>query len=246
MDKVDAVYWREKILPLIQRYPQTEFLGEIGEAEKANFLGDAHALLFPVDWPELFGLVMIEAMACGTPVIAFRRGSVPEVVEEGVSGFVVDSVDEAAQAVGWAGYLRRADVRKAFERRFTADRMARAYSRLYKTLVEEKERTITAAVSSSADSIFFRQHAGEMHKMVTGVLTSSSQRGTVAAGRKVSALADQVGNEVGKPIERRDGAYSPSGGNGKQEGESLADQRERPSVALPGFRIPASRGSIFP
>lgn len=156
----DAAYWHDEIAPLIKRHRQIEFLGEISEVEKANFLGGAQALLFPVDWPEPFGLVMIEAMACGTPVIAFRRGSVPEVLEEGVSGFVVGNVDEAVQAVGWVQQLQRANVRKAFERRFTADRMAGAYVHLYKTLVEEKAQTIIAACGNSVDGIVSRLHSG--------------------------------------------------------------------------------------
>src|SRR6266403_561754 len=95
-----------------------EFVGEIGEREKAMFLGNADALLFPIDWPEPFGLVMIEAMACGTPVIAFRRGSAPEVIDEGVSGFIVDNVAEAAAAVRRIGEIDRTGVREAFEGRF--------------------------------------------------------------------------------------------------------------------------------
>ena len=98
VDRADERYFREEIEPLLD-HPLVEFVGEIGDAEKAAFLGGALALLFPIDWPEPFGLVMIEAMACGTPVIAFRRGSVPEVIEHGVTGFVVDSVEEAVEAV---------------------------------------------------------------------------------------------------------------------------------------------------
>jgi glycosyltransferase involved in cell wall biosynthesis len=131
VDAVDRAYFQEAIAPLLRDEPLVEFLGEIGDAEKAAFLGGASALLFPVDWPEPFGLVMIEAMACGTPVIAWRRGSVPEVVEEGESGFVVASEDEAVAAVGRVGRLDRRAVRAAFERRFTAEAMARRYVRLY-------------------------------------------------------------------------------------------------------------------
>ena len=99
--------------------------------EKADFLGNARALLFPIDWPEPFGLVMIEAMACGTPVIAFRHGSVPEMIEPGVSGFIVESVDEAVAAVKEVGGLNRLLVRRAFDRRFTVEAMARAYLDIY-------------------------------------------------------------------------------------------------------------------
>ncbi len=107
---------------------------EIGDAEKPDFLGKARALLFPIDWPEPFGLVMIEAMAAGTPVIAWRKGSTPEVIETGRSGFLVDSIDEAVAAVGMAAALPRSGVRTAFEQRFTADRMARDYVLLYQNL----------------------------------------------------------------------------------------------------------------
>ena len=99
VDRADQAYWEAKIRPMVEGNPNVEFIGEIGEGDKACFLGGAAALLFPIDWPEPFGLVMIEAMACGTPVIAYRRGSVPEVIEENVSGFVVDTIDEAVTAV---------------------------------------------------------------------------------------------------------------------------------------------------
>ena len=112
-----------------------EFVGEINEAAECNFLGDAIALLFPIDWPEPFGLVMIEAMACGTPTIAFRRGSVPEIIEHGVSGFVVHDVNSAVQAVAKLDTLPRAEVRRCFERRFTAERMAQGYVAIYRSLI---------------------------------------------------------------------------------------------------------------
>src|SRR5690606_13468990 len=94
VDPVDRAYFRNTIEPLLRDAPHVEFIGEIGEAEKSSFLGNARALLFPIDWPEPFGLVLIEAMSCGTPVIAWRCGAVPEVVDHGVTGFVVDSMDE--------------------------------------------------------------------------------------------------------------------------------------------------------
>jgi hypothetical protein len=114
--------------------PWVEFLGEVGGQEKDEFLGNALALLFPIDWPEPFGLVMIEAMACGTPVIAWRNGSVPEVVEDGVTGFVVDSVEEAVQAVGRVACLSRQVCRRVFEERYDAARMARDYLEVYRRL----------------------------------------------------------------------------------------------------------------
>jgi glycosyltransferase involved in cell wall biosynthesis len=113
-----------------------EYVGEIGEAEKSKFLGDALALLFPIDWPEPFGLVMIEAMATGTPVIAFNRGSVPEVVEQGVTGFVVNSVEEAAEATKLVSSLDRARIRATFERRFSSDAMAIGYEEAYQAVLE--------------------------------------------------------------------------------------------------------------
>jgi glycosyltransferase involved in cell wall biosynthesis len=138
VDKVDEAYWQDVIAPMVKRCSQVEFVGEIDESRKAEFLHGALALLFPIDWPEPFGLVMLEAMACGTPVIAFRAGSVPEVIEDGVSGFIVDDIDEAVRAVGRLAALARRDVRSAFEARFTADRMARDYVCLYERLCARK------------------------------------------------------------------------------------------------------------
>jgi len=130
VDKVDKEYFDCQIKPLLD-HPLIEYIGEIGEGEKQDFLGGAYALLFLIDWPEPFGLAMIEAMACGTPVVAFRRGSVPEVVEEGVTGFIVDSAQQAADAVGKIETISRAKCRRAFERRFTASRMAAGYVDVY-------------------------------------------------------------------------------------------------------------------
>jgi glycosyltransferase involved in cell wall biosynthesis len=134
VDKADKLYWDEIIEPLIKSSPLVEYIGEINEHQKGEFLGNARALLFPIDWPEPFGLVMIEAMACGTPVIAFRSGSVAEVVDDGVTGFVVTSVDEAVAAVSRIETLDRATVRKSFDNRFSVERMARDYVSLYRTL----------------------------------------------------------------------------------------------------------------
>ena len=134
VDKVDAEYFEAEIKPLLN-HPLVEFIGEIGESEKQEFLGGAYALLFLIDWPEPFGLAMIEAMACGTPVIAFRHGSIPEIIEEGITGFVVDSVDEAARTVPKVEFVSRVGCRKAFEKRFTASRMARDYVAEYAELM---------------------------------------------------------------------------------------------------------------
>jgi glycosyltransferase involved in cell wall biosynthesis len=136
VDRVDRDYFESVIRPLLKQ-PLVDFVGEIGEREKDDFLGKAFALLFPIDWPEPFGLVMIEAMACGTPVIAFRRGSAPEVVEDGVSGFIVDNVEEAARAVERVSKLSRASCRQTFSRRFRASRMAEDYLAVYERLRSE-------------------------------------------------------------------------------------------------------------
>ncbi|HEX6979665.1 MAG TPA: glycosyltransferase family 4 protein [Alphaproteobacteria bacterium] len=144
VDKADTEYFHARIRPLLDD-PLVEFVGEIGEAEKSAFLGKARALLFPVDWPEPFGLVMIEAMACGTPVIAWPHGSVPEIIEDGVTGFLVDSVDAAAAAIARLDALSRATVRRHFERRFSVERMARDYIRVYAQLLETGGRAIQAA-----------------------------------------------------------------------------------------------------
>ena len=138
VDDADRAYFESRIRPLLSR-PGIQFIGEIAEADKGNLLGAARALLFPIDWEEPFGLVMIEAMACGTPVIAFRRGSVPEIVEEGVTGFVVDTVEQAVEAVGRLDQIDRAGCRRAFEQRFTAARMARNYVEIYRRLARESE-----------------------------------------------------------------------------------------------------------
>jgi glycosyltransferase involved in cell wall biosynthesis len=134
IDRADQLYWDQTIAPMIATHPNVEYIGEIDEAQKAGFLGDARALLFPIDWPEPFGLVMIEAMACGTPVIAFRCGSVPEVVNVGKSGFIVQTLEEAVEAVAGVEGLDRHKVRAAFEKRFTAERMARDYLAIYRDL----------------------------------------------------------------------------------------------------------------
>lgn len=134
VDRADEAYWNEHVRPMVKAQPNVEFIGEINEHDKARFLGEAAALLFPVNWPEPFGLVMIEAMACGTPTIAFRRGSVSEILEEGTSGFIVDTMEQAITAVQRIPSLDRTKVREAFERRFTVERMAHDYLRIYREL----------------------------------------------------------------------------------------------------------------
>jgi len=147
VDKADRAYYKTRIKPLL-RDPLVEFVGEIGEHEKGAFLGDALALLFPIDWPEPFGLSVIEAMANGTPVIAFRRGSVPEIVDHGVTGFIVDSVDEAVAAVPLARALDRVAIRRHFEERFSVERMARDYLGLYNAVL--RRGTVEAVMNSVA------------------------------------------------------------------------------------------------
>ena len=139
VDAHDRDYFEEIVRPMLSG-PGIEFVGEIAEEDKDAFLGNALALLFPIDWPEPFGLVMIEAMARGTPVIAFPGGSVREVVENGVTGYVIDEIGPAVSAVERVGSLDRARIRREFERRFTADRMARDYAALYARQLEERAR----------------------------------------------------------------------------------------------------------
>ena len=135
VDHADQEYFESNIRPLLD-HPLVEFIGEIGHMDKEEFLGNAAALLFPINWPEPFGLVMIEAMACGTPVIAFESGSVPEVMENGVTGFVVRELDEAVEATRRVHDLSRARCREVFEKRFTATRMANDYINLYEQMLQ--------------------------------------------------------------------------------------------------------------
>jgi glycosyltransferase involved in cell wall biosynthesis len=136
VDKVDADYFREQIAPLLA-HPLIEFLGEIGEGDKNEFLGKARGLLFPIDWPEPFGLVMIEAMACGTPVLAYRSGSVPEVMVDGISGFVVDGDEQAVHAAARLGELDRSRIRGLFEERYTCRTMAERYVQVYASTLQQ-------------------------------------------------------------------------------------------------------------
>jgi glycosyltransferase involved in cell wall biosynthesis len=147
IDKVDEAYFRQEIAPLFN-LPGVEYIGEIDERAKSAFLGEARALLFPIDWPEPFGLSMIEAMACGTPVLAFRCGSVPEIIDPGVTGLIVDTMDEAIRTLPAVLALDRRAVRQRFEQRFSATRMAKDYVQVYRAVLKRRslpERT--AAVS---------------------------------------------------------------------------------------------------
>ncbi len=142
IDKVDESYFEHEIKPLLDD-PLIEFVGEINDAQKPEFFGNALGLLFPIDWPEPFGLVMIEAMSCGTPVVAYRHGSVPEVIDHGVTGFIVEGEDAAVTAVHRLPMLNRLMVRMRFEERFTVERMTDAYLGLYtQALAADRERRI--------------------------------------------------------------------------------------------------------
>ena len=147
VDRGDQEYYDEIIRPLL-RHSLVEYIGEIGDHEKSDFLSGATALLLPIDWPEPFGLVMIEAMACGTPVIAYNRGSVAEIIDEGLTGFIVDDEIGAVAAVGRLAQLDRSAVRKQFEARFTARRMALDYLAAYRTLMHAAEPRIKLVSSA--------------------------------------------------------------------------------------------------
>jgi glycosyltransferase involved in cell wall biosynthesis len=135
IDVADREYYEAEIKPLLSQ-GHVEFIGEIDDSQKPAFLSGAHALLFPIDWPEPFGLVMIEAMACGTPVIAYNCGSVPEVIDHGVTGFIVPDEDAAVSAISRLGELDRGAIRRRFDQRFTARRMAEDYLDVYEELIE--------------------------------------------------------------------------------------------------------------
>jgi len=138
VDAADRVYWETVIEPLVRDNPLVEFVGEIGDADKSAFLGGAEALLFPIDWPEPFGLVMIEAMACGTPVVAFACGSTPEIIEDGATGFLVSTMEEAVAAAARAHQLDREAIRARFDLRFSATAMARRYLDVYADLLARR------------------------------------------------------------------------------------------------------------
>ena len=163
MDRVDEAYFRTQIEPLLDG-PGVEFIGEINEQQKTQFLGEAQALLFPVDWPEPFGLSMIEAMACGTPVLAFRCGSVPEIIEDGVTGAIVDTMEEAIAALPRVIALDRKKVRQRFEQRFSATRMAKDYVGVYRSLLASskslsgEQRDIQRRLPNGKDANNLRPH----------------------------------------------------------------------------------------
>jgi len=151
VDPADRRYFKRKIEPLLND-PHIEWLEEISDKDKDEFLGNAYALLFPIDWPEPFGLVMIEAMACGTPIIAYDRGSVPEVMENGVTGFIVSEIKQAVEAVGRVRDLSRARCREVFEKRFTASRMASDYVNAFMRLADSRMKRVEPSLESSVRS----------------------------------------------------------------------------------------------
>jgi glycosyltransferase involved in cell wall biosynthesis len=175
VDRADREYWESTIKPMIEANPHVEYVGEIDEIRKASFLGDALALLFPINWPEPFGLVMIEAMSCGTPVVAFRCGSTAEVIENGRSGMLVKGVEEAVEAVKRLDQIDRATVRSCFQRRFTAGRMAAQYGEVYRRLLARSEQTSFAERSRSP-------------RVSASVLSSRTIRGIEA--RRPSAIEE--------------------------------------------------------
>jgi glycosyltransferase involved in cell wall biosynthesis len=148
VDRADRRYFKREIEPMLND-PHIEWLGEIGDKDKDEFLGNAYALLFPIDWPEPFGLVMVESMACGTPVIAYAGGSVAEVMEDGVTGFVVNNIEQAVEAVGRVRDLSRARCREVYEKRFTASRMASDYVNAYVRLADPRMRKVERSLESS-------------------------------------------------------------------------------------------------
>jgi glycosyltransferase involved in cell wall biosynthesis len=152
VDRADRDYFEEKIRPMIVA-PHVEYIGEISDAEKPDFLSGAHALLATIDWPEPFGLVMIEAMACGTPVVAFNRGSVPELIDVGVTGFIVEDEVGAIGAVEQLSDISRVRVRKRFEERFTARRMAQEYLEVYRSLSESASPRLRLVGADQAGSL---------------------------------------------------------------------------------------------
>lgn len=147
IDAADKRYWEETIRPLVEGNPLVEFIGEIGDHQKSDFLGGAEALLFPIDWPEPFGLVMIEAMACGTPVVAFRCGSTPEIIEDGATGFLVDTMEQAIAAAGRAHLLDREAIRARFDLRFSSVAMARRYVEVYGDLIAARRPNLGAGLN---------------------------------------------------------------------------------------------------
>jgi glycosyltransferase involved in cell wall biosynthesis len=160
---VDEGYFREVIAPLLDG-DGVEFIGEISDRSKAEFLGGARALLFPIDWPEPFGLVMIEAMACGTPVLAFRQGSTPEIIDHGVTGALVDTMDEAIKMLPKVLALDRHAVRRRFEQRFSSARMASEYVALYRLMLDGKYISDAETILPHPPPLLEKRLNGQRHR----------------------------------------------------------------------------------
>jgi glycosyltransferase involved in cell wall biosynthesis len=151
VDPADRTYFEAEVEPLLH-HPLIEYIGEITDAEKDDFIGDAYALLCPYDWPEPFGLVFIEALACGTPVLAYRRGSIPEIIDHGTTGFICENLNELADSVERISTINREDCRRAFDTRFTAERMAHNYVKVYKQLVGENHAPAMTSTEGLVES----------------------------------------------------------------------------------------------
>lgn len=166
VDVVDKAYFDAEIRPLLNG-TDVEFLGEVNDEQKNELLGNAKALLFPIDWPEPFGLVLIEALACGTPAIAFRRGSVPEIIEDGVTGFIVEDVEQAVVAVKSIDGLDRVECRRIFDQRFSARRMAQDYLHLYEKVLNAQTEIVLRGNRGR------RNHPAQRSLLRTGNLIAS-------------------------------------------------------------------------
>ena len=171
VDRVDKRYFKRVVEPLLDA-SHVEWVGEISDREKDDFLGNAYALLFPIDWPEPFGLVMIEAIACGTPVIAYDGGAVPEVIKDGQTGFIAKNLEDAADAVHRVSEISRTHCRKIFEKRFTVTRMARDYVRIYRRTIDRRMRGLDRCIGLSRREIRANRPALENSKMMDAQLPS--------------------------------------------------------------------------
>jgi len=171
VDRKDKRYFKRVVEPMLQE-SHVEWVGEISDREKDEFLGNAYALLFPIDWPEPFGLVMIEAMACGTPVIAYHGGAVPEVIKEGETGFIVRNIEEAAEAVHQVSELSRARCREVFDMHFTGARMARDYVKLYRRTIDRRMRGLDRCIKMSRREIAVSHVSSNNSKSKTRACTS--------------------------------------------------------------------------
>ena len=171
VDRVDKRYFKRVVEPLLDA-SHVEWVGEISDREKDDFLGNAYALLFPIDWPEPFGLVMIEAIACGTPVIAYDGGAVPEVIKDGQTGFIAKNLEDAADAVHRVSEISRTHCRKIFEKRFIVTRMARDYVRIYRRTIDRRMRGLDRCIGLSRREIRANRPASENSKMMDAQLPS--------------------------------------------------------------------------